>query len=312
MVRVRYGRTRGRPTLRCGPWGRRAGTGEPSPARCPKRTAAWNKAARNKAGRKAAVRPTPHTLALIAIPAAVVGIGSSLLLLLVSYLAGQVEHFLWNWLPHAAGTTGSAWYWILGVLTMTGLAVGLVVRYVPGHAGPDPATLGLVEPPMAPADPAGPAAHRRARAGRRGEPRPGEPDHRREHRAGLRLGARVATRVPPPVWAALAVGGTVGALFGTPVAAALILSEFAGGGAAPLWDRLFGPLVAAGAGSLTTLAFANPTLALNLPPYPGLRAIDLLSGTVIAVCAVVLGLLLIEGSGGPTGCSAGCGRRCCG
>ena len=52
------------------------------------------------------------------------------------------------------------------------------------------------------------------------------------------LGARFATRVPPPVWAALAVGGSVGALFGTPVAAALILSEFAIGGAAPLWDRL--------------------------------------------------------------------------
>ena len=45
------------------------------------------------------------------------------------------------------------------------------------------------------------------------------------------------------------------------------------------------------------MAFANPTLALNLPPYPGLRAIDLLSGTVIAVCAVVLGLLLIDGFG---------------
>jgi hypothetical protein len=54
------------------------------------------------------LRPTSHTLALIAIPAAVVGIGSSLLLLLVSYLSGQVEHFLWNWLPHAAGTTGSS------------------------------------------------------------------------------------------------------------------------------------------------------------------------------------------------------------
>jgi H+/Cl- antiporter ClcA len=108
------------------------------------------------------------------------------------------------------------------------------------------------------------------------------------------LGGRVAKRVPSTVWMGLAVGGTVGALFGTPVAAALILSEAASDSTVPLWDRLFGPLVAAGAGALTTVAFASPTLALHLAPYPGLRAVDLLSGTVIAVSAVVLGLMMIE------------------
>ena len=151
------------------------------------------------------LRPTPHTLALIAVPAAVVGIGSSLLLLLVSYLAGQIEHFLWNWLPHAAGTTGSAWYWILGILTMTGVAVGLVVRYVPGHAGPDPATLGLVEPPMALAILPSLLLAPVLALARRGEPRPGEPDHRREHRAGLR--ARRPLRDPG---AGAGVGGARG------------------------------------------------------------------------------------------------------
>src|SRR5262245_51532867 len=240
-------------------------------------------------------RPTSHTLALIAIPAAVVGIGSSLLLLGIGYLAGQVQRFLWSWLPHAIGISGSAWYWILGVLTVTGLAVGLVVRYVPGHAGPDPATLGLVEPPMAPRILPGlllAAVFALAGGVSLG---PENPITAANVALACALGARAARGVPVPVWAGLAIGGTVGALFGTPVAAALILSEFlAVGGAAPLWDRLFGPLVAAGAGSLTTLAFGSPTLAINLPPYPGLRAIDLLSGTVVGVSAVVLGLLMIE------------------
>jgi H+/Cl- antiporter ClcA len=259
-------------------------------------------------------RPAPHTLALIAVPAAVVGIGSSLLLLGVSYLAGQVQRFLWSWLPHAVGTTGSAWYWILGVLTVTGLAVGLVVRYVPGHAGPDPATLGLVEPPMAVRIlPSLLLATVFVLAGGVSLG-PENPITTANVALACVLGARAASGVPLPVWAGLAIGGTVGALFGTPVAAALILSEFLAGGAGSkgtgsngtgsngtgsnrtgeLWDRLFGPLVAAGAGSLTTLAFASPTLAINLPPYPGLRAIDLLSGTVIGVSAVALGLLLVE------------------
>ena len=244
-------------------------------------------------------RPAPHTLALLAVPAAVVGIGSSLLLLGVSYLAGQVQRFLWSWLPHAVGTTGSAWYWILGVLTVTGLAVGLVVRYVPGHAGPDPATLDLVEPPMAVRILPGLLLATVFALAGGVSLGPENPITATNVALACVLGARVASGVPLPVWTGLAVGGTVGALFGTPVAAALILSEFLAGGAnktseGGLWDRLFGPLVAAGAGALTTLAFASPTLAINLPPYRGLRAIDLLSGTVIAVAAVTLGLLLIE------------------
>jgi H+/Cl- antiporter ClcA len=179
---------------------------------------------------------------------------------------------------------------------VTGLAVGLVVRYVPGHAGPNPATLGLVEPPMAVRIlPSLLLATVFMLAGGVSLG-PENPITAANVALACALGVRAASGVPLPVWAGLAVGGTVGALFGTPVAAALILSEFLASGEsrAPLWDRLFGPLVAAGAGSLATLAFGSPTLAINLPPYPGLRAIDLLSGTVIAVSAVALGLLLIE------------------
>lgn len=48
----------------------------------------------------------------------------------------------------------------------------------------------------------------------------------------------------------LAAAGTIGALFGTPVAAALILSEVLASQPGPgaLWDRLFGPLAAGTAG----------------------------------------------------------------
>ncbi|NEE60031.1 ion channel protein, partial [Streptomyces sp. SID8455] len=39
------------------------------------------------------------------------------------------------------------------------------------------------------------------------------------------LGRRAAPGAPADLWLALAAAGTIGALFGTPIAAALILSE---------------------------------------------------------------------------------------
>jgi H+/Cl- antiporter ClcA len=249
------------------------------------------------AGDETAAQPTVHALAVLAIPAAVVGIASSLALLALSYVGGQIEHFLWTWLPRTAGISSSAWYWILGVLAVTGLAVGLVVRYAPGHAGPDPATLALVEPPFRLRVLPSLLVTTAFGLGGGVSLGPENPITATNVSLASAVGVRVARRVPPPVWTALAVGGTVGALLGTPVAAALLLSEVPMGRRAttiPLWDRLFGPVVAAGAGALTTMAFGQPSLALHLAPYPGLRATDLFSGAVIAVSAVVLGLLMIE------------------
>ncbi len=58
-------------------------------------------------------------------------------------------------------------------------------------------------------------------------------------------------------WTILASAGTIGALFGTPVAAALIFSQtLNSSNEVPLWDRLFAPLMAAAAGALTTGLFS--------------------------------------------------------
>ncbi|RJX84791.1 ion channel protein, partial [Escherichia coli] len=40
--------------------------------------------------------------------------------------------------------------WIIGVLTLTGIAVGLVIRFSQGHAGPDPACEPLIGAPVPP------------------------------------------------------------------------------------------------------------------------------------------------------------------
>src|SRR5215831_20168357 len=82
-----------------------------------------------------------------AAPALLVGAGAAIVLLVVVMIANLWQELLWDVLPPALGATATTRWWVVLVLTLTGTAVGLVVKYVPGHAGPDPATEPLFGPP---------------------------------------------------------------------------------------------------------------------------------------------------------------------
>ncbi|GAA1745499.1 ion channel protein [Luedemannella helvata] len=228
-------------------------------------------------------------------PAAIgVGVGCSFLLGAVLKLANSLEHGVWVALPEAAGFPPDSWWWILGVLTATGLAVGLVVAYLPGHAGPDPATEGLVAPPHAVS--VVPGLLIAVTLALAGGVSLGPENPIIASSVALACALGVAWRGPAttPLWVGLASAGTIGAMFGTPVAAALVLSEMPGTDPRePLWDRLFAPLVAAGAGAVTTQLLGQPVFAVAVPRYPGLRLIDVVSGSVIAVAACALGLGIV-------------------
>src|SRR3954447_17257637 len=90
---------------------------------------------------------TPRRLALLAIPALVVGVLSALILWILEQAADLLGGVLYKTLPGALGTDPSGW-WIILVLTMTGLAVGIVLTVMPGHGGPDSATTELMGPPL--------------------------------------------------------------------------------------------------------------------------------------------------------------------
>ncbi len=212
--------------------------------------------------------------------AVLVGIGCSLVLMFVELLAEELEHLVW-------GNAPDTWWSTVAILTLTGVAVGLVVAFVPGHAGHDPATEGLIAPPLPVYVLPGLAlAAILALAG------------------GVSLGpenpitainialAVTLLRKPGPA-TGLALAGTVGALFGTPVAAALLLSEMPSDSSEPLWDRLFYPLLSAGAGALTTVMVASPVFAVDVPAYPGFQLIDLVSATGISLAAGLIGLAII-------------------
>lgn len=108
------------------------------------------------------------------------------------------------------------------------------------------------------------------------------------------LGGRLFPRVGALDWTILASAGTIGALFGTPVAAALIFSQtLSSDHEVPLWDKLFAPLMAAAAGALTTSLFFHPHFSLPIPHYGQMHLTDIFSGAVVVAIAIALGMVAV-------------------
>ncbi|GAB1824219.1 ion channel protein [Herbidospora sp. RD11066] len=223
-------------------------------------------------------------LALV-LPALVVGVGSSLILFGITELAEWLEHLIWP---------SFEWWRILLVLTLAGTLTGLLIRHFPGHAGPDPATEGLVAPPMPAWVVPGVLLAAVVTLSSGVSLGPENPITSANIALTFALGRWLFPQVDGAMWVALGAAGTIGALFGTPVAAALILSEMPMKGTeTPLWDRLFAPLVAAGAGALTTAVLAGESLSMKVPGYPGFRLMDLVSGSLIGLVGAALGLVAV-------------------
>ncbi|MFD3532350.1 ion channel protein [Streptomyces sp. NPDC058664] len=227
------------------------------------------------------------------LPALVVGVMASLLFLGISALAEQFQGVLWEDLPDALGIGAYSSLWTILMLTATGIVVGLVIWKVPGHAGPDSASTGLGGAPLAPGVVPGLLLASTLALAGGVSLGPENPIIAANVALAYWLGRKAAPAVPGAAWVALASAATIGALFGTPVAAALVLSEALVGqpGRGSLWDRLFAPLVAAGAGAMTTELIAEPSFALGLPPLTDPGWGDLLGSLVIASAAAAFGLL---------------------
>lgn len=243
----------------------------------------------------AAPATAARTLLPTIVPALLVGVVTSLVLLGVSAAAEELQDVLWQTLPDAVGVGRYSALWMFTVLVATGVAVGLVVWKVPGHAGPDPATTGLEAPVLPPAVLPGlllATAFVLAGGPSLG---PENPIIAVNVALAVWLGTRAFPRAPQRGWVALAEAGTIGALFGTPVAAALVISEALTGQRVKgqLWDSLFAPLAAAGAGALTTTLVSEPSFDLHLPPFgrPGWG--DLLASLVVAPAGALLGMCAV-------------------
>lgn len=246
--------------------------------------------------------PARALLPLI-LPALVIGVGSSLVLIGVSEAADLLKDVLWKTLPDAIGVGPWSVAWILAVLTATGLAVGLVAWKVHGHAGPDPATTGLVDAPLPLGVLPGLLVVTGLALAGGVSLGPENPITAANIALAYWFGRRLAPGSPSQIWVALGAAGTVGALFGTPVAAVLILTESmvsAPGPATPkapgarvptLWDQLFAPLIAAGAGGVTSVMLDAPTFHLPLPAFDTPHWPDVIAAFVISSAGAALALI---------------------
>ncbi|WP_421673142.1 ion channel protein [Raoultella terrigena] len=240
------------------------------------------------------LHPRARTMLLLSVPAVIIGIASSLVLIVTMKVASVLQNILWSVLPLSLGLNAGGHLWTIAILTLTGIAVGLVIRFSPGHAGPDPAAESLVGAPVSTS--ALPGLIAALILGLAGGVSLG-PEHPImvvNIALAVAIGSRLFPRVSSLDWTILAASGTIGALFGTPVAAALIFSQtLNGSNDVPLWDRLFAPLLAAAAGALTTSLFFNPHFSLPIPHYPQMRLVDIFSGAVVALIAIAVGMVAV-------------------
>lgn len=240
------------------------------------------------------LHPRARTMLLLSLPAVAIGIASSLILIVVMKIASVLQNLLWQRLPGTLGIAQDSPLWIIGVLTLTGIAVGLVIRFSQGHAGPDPACEPLIGAPVPPS--ALPGLIVALILGLAGGVSLG-PEHpimTVNIALAIAIGARLLPRVKRMEWTILASAGTIGALFGTPVAAALIFSQTLNGSSeVPLWDRLFAPLMAAAAGALTTGLFFHPHFSLPIVHYGQMEMTDILSGAIVAAIAIAAGMVAV-------------------
>ncbi|EFH4907918.1 ion channel protein [Escherichia coli] len=240
------------------------------------------------------LHPRARTMLLLSLPAVAIGIASSLILIVVMKIASVLQNLLWQRLPGTLGIAQDSPLWIIGVLTLTGIAVGLVTRFSQGHAGPDPACEPLIGAPVPPS--ALPGLIVALILGLAGGVSLG-PEHpimTVNIALAVAIGARLLPRVNRMEWTILASAGTIGALFGTPVAAALIFSQTLNGSSeVPLWDRLFAPLMAAAAGALTTGLFFHPHFSLPIAHYGQMEMTDILSGAIVAAIAIAAGMVAV-------------------
>ncbi|KAF0955293.1 ion channel protein [Escherichia albertii] len=240
------------------------------------------------------LHPRARTMLLLSLPAVAVGIASSLILIAVMKIASVLQNLLWQRLPDSLGIPPDSPLLIIGILTLTGGAVGLVIRFSQEHAGPDPACeplIGTLVPPSAL-----PGLIVALILGLAGGVSLG-PEHpimTVNIALAVAIGVRLMPRVNTMEWTILASAGTIGALFGTPVAAALIFSQtLNGNNEVPLWDRLFAPLMAAAAGALTTGLFFHPHFSLPIAHYGQMQITDILSGAIVAAIAIAAGMIAV-------------------
>lgn len=172
--------------------------------------------------------PRARAILLPSTPILIAGIASSLVLTVVMKVASVLQRLLWEHLPVSIGIAQDSPVWIIDVPTLTGIMVGLIIRYSHSHAGPDPAYGPLTGTPVPTS--AVPGLLAALILGLAGGINLGS-----EHpimivdiALAVAPGSHVFPRIVKLNWTILAPAGTIDTLLSTSAAAALVSSQTLG------------------------------------------------------------------------------------
>ncbi|MFV0633180.1 ion channel protein [Demequina sp.] len=237
-------------------------------------------------------RTVQRTLLSLTLPALIIGVMTGVLLWGIDEVALVLEHALWEHIPERLGFAADAGWWIIAVLTATGAAVGLTLRYAPGHGGHDPAKVELIAPPLPLIALPGVALTLILGLAGGVSLGPESPIIAIAIALAVWFTRRFARQVTVDAALMMAAAGMLGAMFGSPVAAALLLTEIVSaakrGGL--LWDRLFAPVASAAAGALTAQALGVSIAMPMSADFDQLNAVQLLWAVVAALVAAGIGI----------------------
>ncbi|CAL9336386.1 chloride channel protein [Streptomyces levis] len=212
------------------------------------------------------------------------------------FLAGlhELEHQLWDELPAQLGWDSPPWWWPLPLLTLAGLAVGLVVRHLRGAGGHVPAA-GLHAPGMVPAALPGVILAALASLPLGATLGPEAPLIALGGGLALLFAHLARAPVNPQSAALLGAAGAAAALpaiFGSPLVGAVILIEVAGVGGPQLFAVMLPALLSSGIGSLVFTGFGRWTglSTGNLSVDLGVSAPRLDTGDVVWSVLMAVGI----------------------
>jgi H+/Cl- antiporter ClcA len=201
---------------------------------------------------------------------------------------------LWEEIPDELGVDPFSWY-ALAVTTLGGLAVGVLLRIVPGHGGPGPAEghgIGMERVPashsagmvlvslvsLVVGASLGPEAALLAVA--------------------LAVGAALADRLKrvelEKVFGMSGVGSVLSGLFGSPLAPAILTLEVTQVTGHNLYVFLIPVLVASAVALLMFDAILNgPLLEISLPSYTGVELAHVVEAVLVAGVGAAVGMLTV-------------------
>jgi chloride channel protein, CIC family len=229
--------------------------------------------------------------------AGVLGVVAALVTLLFLWAEHWLQDLIWHDLPDALGVDPHPWF-ALAVTTIGGLAVGLVIHFVPGHGGPGPAEghgVGETNIPLGALPGIVLAALVSLAVG--ASLGPEAPLLAIAAAAGPWIATRLGRQTLGTLFTQAGIGSIFALLFGSPLASTFLGLELISITGHNLYVMLIPVLVASTTGffgfRILTHSSLDSLANLDFPSYAHLEAAHVLEGIAIGAAGAAAGLILI-------------------